>query len=285
MSIMASVAAAACLLAATAPGRPAHAEGTRRIWTIEGIERQAIVHLPSGKPRPCPLILAFHGHGGSAQRVSRSMHLQDEWPGAVVVYAQGLPTTSQRVDPEGKQPGWQNRAGEYGDRDLKLVDSIVDSLRNEGWVDDTRVYATGHSNGAGFTYALWLARPEILAAVAPVAGGSLAARQLTPMPCMHVAGRTDAIVPFAGQERVMNVVRQVNGCEGAGNPWAKDCTRWESPLGAPFVAMVTDGGHQYPAEAPALIVRFLREHSASIPCGPPAPGERWPRAVRTRSAK
>ena len=56
-------------------------------------------------------------------------------------------------------------------------------------------------------------------------------------------------------------------------------------LGTPFVAMVTNGGHQYPAEAPALIVRFLREHSAPIPCGPPAPGERWPRTVRARSAK
>jgi polyhydroxybutyrate depolymerase len=284
-SAMAIVAAATCLMAATMLAPTAPGEGTRRTWTIEGTERQAIVHLPSGAPRPCPLILAFHGHGGSAQRVSRSMHLQGEWPGAVVVYAQGLPTKSQRVDPEGRKPGWQNRAGEYGDRDLKLVDAIVESLRNEGWVDDTRVYATGHSNGAGFTYALWLARPELLAAVAPVAGGSLAARQLQPMPCMHIAGRADSIVPFAGQERVMDVVRQVNGCEGTGKPWATDCTRWESPLGTPFVGMVTDGGHQYPAEAPALIVRFLREHSAWIPFGPPAPGERWPRAIRARRAK
>ena len=37
-------------------------------------------------------------------------------------------------------------------------------------MDETRIYATGFSNGAGFTYLLWAARPTVFAAFAPVAG-------------------------------------------------------------------------------------------------------------------
>ncbi|MEI6474170.1 MAG: esterase [Planctomycetota bacterium] len=256
----------------------ADADGTRRVWQIEGIEREAIVHFPTGAPHPCPVILAFHGHGGRAQSVERSMHFQTEWPEAVVVYPQGLATKSARVDPAGVRAGWQNRPGENDDRDLKLVDQIMASLRAGGWVDDTRIYVTGHSNGGGFTYALWLARAEMLAAVAPVAGGTLSVRSLDPLPCMHVAGRADTLVPFINQERVMAAVRVVNGCAESGTPWAKDCTFYASKFGTPMVAMITDGGHQYPREAPALIVRFLKGQVAPILCGPPSPGQPWPRS-------
>lgn len=60
----------------------------------------------------------------------------------------------------------------------------------------------------------------------------------------------------------MAAVRRINGCsEDGGRPWARDCTRWDSPNHAPFVAMIVDGGHEYPKEAPPLIVRFFREQS------------------------
>ena len=122
-----------------------------RTWTIDGVERTAIVHLPAKSAVRSPLILAFHGHGGRAARVERSMDFQSHWPEAVVVYPQGLPTRSAR-DPEGDRAGWQNRVGEEGDRDIAFVDRVVESLRNEGWVDDARVFATGHSNGGGFSF-------------------------------------------------------------------------------------------------------------------------------------
>lgn len=237
---------------------------THRSWEIDGVRREGIVHFPAGTdratPRRSPLILAFHGHGGSAERVEKSMDFQSHWPEAIVVYPQGLPTKSAR-DPEGKRDGWQNRVGEEGDRDLRFIDRVVESLRNEGWVDDARVFATGHSNGGGFTYALWNARPGMLAAAAPVAAGAFDVLRLTPLACMHVAARGDTIVPFANQERTMAAVRRINGCDDEGTPWAKDCTRWSSPRGTPFVAMVLDGGHEYPSAAPPLIVRFFREQT------------------------
>ena len=32
-------------------------------------------------------------------------------------------------------------------------------------IDEKRVYATGHSNGGGFTYLLWTCRPDAFAAL------------------------------------------------------------------------------------------------------------------------
>jgi polyhydroxybutyrate depolymerase len=76
---------------------------------------------------------------------------------------------------------------------------------------------------------------------------------------LHVAGRADALVSFAAQERTIARVREVNQA-GPGEPWAPGCTIHPSPVGAPVVAFVHDGGHAFPAAAPPLIARFLREH-------------------------
>jgi polyhydroxybutyrate depolymerase len=268
-------------LVAAWPAAAAHADAAERTWDIAGTPRSAIVHLPAtakGRPEPRPVVFAFHGHGGRAQNVQRTMAIHAQWPDAVVVYPQGLPTATPR-DPQGARPGWQMLRGGQDNRDLRFFDAMLASLRAEGWVDDLRVYVTGHSNGAGFTYLLWQERHADLAAVAPVAGNWLLATRLQPLPCMHVAGRADTIVAFGSQERTMAAVRRVDGCTGDGAPWAENCTRWESPLGTPFVAMILPGGHEYPRQAPPQIVRFLREQHAPIGFGPPATGAAWPRGT------
>jgi predicted esterase len=83
------------------------------------------------------------------QAAAQVMHLQKFWPGAVIVYPQGLKTPSQ-VDPQGNFPGWQVRAGQAGlnDRDLKFFDAMLATMRQKFPVDNARIYATGFSNGA-----------------------------------------------------------------------------------------------------------------------------------------
>jgi poly(3-hydroxybutyrate) depolymerase len=70
-----------------------------------------------------------------------------------------------------------------------------------------RVYATGRSNGAAFTYLLWTTRGKEFAAVAPSsAPGALViatAKGLRPLPVLHLTGEKDENVPFVSQERVM----------------------------------------------------------------------------------
>ena len=240
-------------------------------WTIAGETRQAMVFPPSvpGPPKS-PVVLVFHGHGGTMQNMER-LGFQREWPEAIVVCPQGLPTKTA-LDQEGKRSGWQPQEGNYNNRDLKLVDAILKTLREKYPVDDRRVFATGHSNGGAFVYLLWGTRSKDLAAIGPVAAGARAIRwseNLTPLPVIHIAGEKDDIVPLENQQRSMAQVRKVNGCSNSGQPWKTagqlTGTLYASTYDAPLVAVIHPGGHGYPADAPKLIVQFFQEVTAGKP--------------------
>src|SRR5205085_5890699 len=123
-----------------ASAHSAFAQGTIMDWTIDGVKRQALVFAPkSGDSKErTPLVFAFHGHGGNMQGTSQLMHIQTLWPEAIVVYPQGLPTVSPH-DPQGQLPGWQQEAGQNGDRDLKFFDAMVATMKQTYTVDDDRI--------------------------------------------------------------------------------------------------------------------------------------------------
>ena len=152
------------------PGRAADAPAQRE-WTVDGVVREALVYAaPRAKTEASPVVFAFHGHGGTMNNAARTFTYQILWPEAVVVYPQGLNTPGRLTDPEGKKAGWQGRVGDdQGDRDLKFFDAVLASLEHDYRVDEKRIYATGHSNGGGFTYLLWADRGGHFAAVAPCA--------------------------------------------------------------------------------------------------------------------
>jgi polyhydroxybutyrate depolymerase len=248
---------------AAAPAPP-----VERQWTVDGVTRTALLYLPpTAATVPAPVIFAFHGHGGSARQAARSFHLQTEWPEAIVVYMQGLPTVGQLTDPNGTRAGWQSGIGAENGRDLKFFDAVFASLKTDYRIDGTRVFATGHSNGGGFTFLLWAARGGLFRAVAPSSSvPSPTERILKPKPVLHLAGQTDPLVLYRWQERAIDLEKSVDGCTGGGKPWASagalTGTEFESRLGDPVVTLIHPGGHVFPAEAPALIVRFFKEVSA-----------------------
>ena len=180
------------------------------------------------------------------RNAARKFHIHTLWPEAIVVYPQGLPTPGRLTDPQGKRTGWQHAVGEQNDRDLKFFDAILARLQEQHPVDSARIYATGHSNGGGFTYLLWAERPDVLAAVAPSSAAARRIRNLPPKPALHIAGENDRLVRYEWQQRTMQRVRQINGCEEQG--------------GTPFVSLIHPGGHKFPPDALPLIVRFFQEH-------------------------
>src|SRR5262245_9478766 len=142
----------------------------RREWMIGETTREALLYVPAAaKSTPAPVVFAFHGHGGTMQHAAAMFDYQHVWPEAIVVYMQGLNTPGRLTDPEGKRPGWQNLPGGQDDRDLKFFDAVLATLKSDYKVDESRIYATGHSNGGGFTYLLWRTRGDVFAAVAPSA--------------------------------------------------------------------------------------------------------------------
>lgn len=238
----------------------AAAEPERREWTVDGVVREALVSVPpQAKTTAVSVVFVFHGHGGTMQHIAHALPIHTLWPDALVVYMQGLPTPGRLTDPEGQKPGWQNMSGAQGDRDLKFFDAVLDTLRTEYRVDEKHVYATGHSNGGGFTYLLWAMRPYAFDAFAPCAALSLHPDRLTPKPVLHVAGEKDGLVKFAWQRRTLDVIRKINRCGDGGRPWGTNATIYASSAGAPVVELIHPGGHELPPEAPSSIVHFFKD--------------------------
>lgn len=249
------------LVTLAAPRSSAFAAPLKMTWTVDGVERQALVFAPSGASAgKVPVIFAFHGHGGNMQGAAMGMHFQKRWPKALVVYPQGLPTPS-KSDPQGKQPGWQTEAGQYGDRDLKLFDAALQTLSAQYSIDENRIYATGFSNGAFFTYLLWAARGKTLAALAPCAGRIFPSVHPTePRALLHIAGENDHRVTIDEQKAAIEAARQVDGATAPGTSCGNGCVLYASTKGAPVEARFHPGGHVIPPGATEWIVDFFKEH-------------------------
>jgi len=224
-------------------------------WTVDGVERFAIIYVPKAPPPgKLPLILSFHGHGDNMENF-QFVGLQAAWPDAIVVYFQGLPSRDGYA-------GWQVEPGEYGDRDLKLVDTALAALKAKYNVDESRIYATGFSNGAHFTYLLWATRPNLFAAYAPVAGRIRAAGMpKEPRPIVIIGGARDAQVAFADQRQAMGIAMRVNAVEGNGKPCGDGCTLYGGGTAAPVMTWIHPGGHEYPRPTSGKIVEFFHEHA------------------------
>ncbi|MDP6579569.1 MAG: prolyl oligopeptidase family serine peptidase [Vicinamibacterales bacterium] len=235
--------------------RGASAEVLR--WEVDGMTRQAIVFAPAVSPDEAghPVVLSFHGFGDNAQNFQHT-NVHVAWPDAIVVYFQGLATRRGL-------PGWQVEPSGRN-RDLKLVDVALVSLRETYNVDDDRIYATGFSNGGMFAYLLWAERPDLFAAYAPVAGRLRSSvRPEQPRPLFHVAGERDRVVDFSDQEAAIEVARAVNDVDDAGGattPCGDGCTVYGSGTPAPVMTWIHGGAHVYPRGTTERIVSFFQEH-------------------------
>jgi polyhydroxybutyrate depolymerase len=261
------IVAAVALLALPAASAARPTGGTVMQWTIDGVQRKAIVFAPTPTSTGAvkhPLIFAFHGHGGHAQGTALQMHLQTVWPQAIVVYPQGLnsPGTGP-VDPAGTKPGWQIKVGDSNNRDLKLFDAMLATMKQHYKVDLRRIYTTGFSSGGVFSYLLWAERGKTIAAVGEVAGRlDDSETPATPRAVLAIAGKLDTTDLYAIQVASIERARAADHATGAGVACGPICTFYASPAGTntPVQTLIHAGGHVYPPWAPVQIVKFLKAH-------------------------
>lgn len=252
-----------------------------------GRTRSYRLHLPEGyQPgTPYPLILVFHGRGKSGAFTEQFSDMSKL--NAVVAYPDGV------LDAENKQ-AWQGAPYSVkGVDDVKFTADLLDQLEATTCVDRTAVYATGKSNGAGFTGILACTMADRFAAIAPVAGAFYrltpqACTPSRPVPVLAIHGTGDATIPYDGDG-----ARDLPAVQTWVRDWAvrdhcKPVPRI-SQQGDDVLTMtyggcrglaevvhvaVTDGGHTWPGsdassgpgyvtqtfEAHELIGRFFNEH-------------------------
>ncbi len=185
-------------------------------WTVQlehgGVERVATVVLPPAyEPgKKLPLVLTFHGAGGSGERMLN----QNGWAakarseGFIAVAPDGFVVNRRLaanflINPRVWNSG-QLRAGSPRTEidDVAFVLALLDELQEKVGFREDRVFATGHSNGAGMSFRLATEAAERVRAIAPVAG-LMAVDQpkpARPVPTLYVIGDADPLLPLAGGE-------------------------------------------------------------------------------------
>ena len=103
--------------------------------------------------------------------------------------------------PTAKDSGFWQLNDKQGTTDVDAVSKTIDDTIATGCFDNRRISITGVSNGAGFTARMGCERPDLFAAVIPVAAGYKA---LDPCPAaaranfLDIHGTADTVVPYNG---------------------------------------------------------------------------------------
>jgi polyhydroxybutyrate depolymerase len=236
-------------------------DGKLQSFTVAGQTREALIF--GGKTNAAaPLVLCFHGHGGTMQFAARRWRIHTLWPEAVVVYLQGLPGVVGITDKAGRLPGWQKNPGELNDRDVLFTDAVIAHIRKDYRIDDRRLYAVGHSNGARFVNVLWKLRGEKFAAFASAAAqGGLMIRDAVPRSLFALAGEQDPLVPFRGQVLALEVARQVlktDESKAVTNGYLRTVPGTQ---GTELATYLHPGGHEFSQAALPLIIEFFKRHA------------------------
>jgi polyhydroxybutyrate depolymerase len=250
-----------------------------------GVKRTYLLHVPRNLPanHPAPLVISLHGFAEWPAHLMRLSHwnkLADEF-GFIVVYPSG-----SGFPLRWRCSGWFGKAEDQA-QDVQFISDLIDHLKAEHHIDETRVYANGLSNGGGMAFLLACRLSERIAAIGGVGGAYALAwteyQPKRPVPAIIFHGTADPLVPFhpKASDR-FNILPDIpqwvqslaehNGCQTNSVPLPGNgsVTGVRYPAGTDNAEVVfysvAGGGHTWPGgkAMPAFIVgKTTRDVDAS----------------------
>jgi len=238
-----------CPTTALAPGN------TNHTLSSGGRNREYVLHVPSGYTgkSAVPLIVDFHGHGGTGTTQQKD----SPYP--------------RVVDGEGVLMAFPTAVGDWnigpccadGIDDIAFAKAVVAEVEHLGCVDPKRVYATGFSMGGGMSHQLACRAADVFAAVAPAAFDLLQENLATckpqrPITVITFRGTGDNLAIYNGG--LSNLVRPINflgaiasmkkwgeldGCTGAPTDLGDNCQGFmatQCPGGVESIVCTKNGG-------------------------------------------
>ena len=166
----------------------------------DGMNREYILYVPNSYDgtSSIPLLLNFHGFGGSASQFMQEADMRSlaEADTFILVYPQGSCLDgSSHWNP--CPTGGDNKSTAD---DVGFVEAMISEISSQYNLDMERIYAAGYSNGGMMAYGLANYKSDLIAAVASVSGTMLNCTGPTshPMPVVHLHGTSDAVVSYNG---------------------------------------------------------------------------------------
>jgi polyhydroxybutyrate depolymerase len=249
----------------TAPTAPATELIT--VSTSAG-QRTALVHTPAiGLGKLLPLVVALHGSSSSGAALESVTGLDDtaDGNGFVVVYPDGKLIGGERSWNSGQccEPATSAQVDDIG-----FLNALLDDMLATYPIDPTRVYVTGHSNGAIMAQEVACRMADRVAAVASVSGALDSEEACTPprpVAMLEVHGTADENVLYEYGQDAVSAWRRLDGCGPASSTATVgtfDLTTWSRCSDGTVVELATvqGGPHDWPVGGAQLVWSFLSGH-------------------------
>jgi polyhydroxybutyrate depolymerase len=250
-------------------GKPAAVTSGRATIDVAGKAREYILSVPSNydQNKPYRLIFGWHPWGGSAQQTQQMGY-----------FGLSTPSNGQAilVAPEGQEfqdngLGWGNVNGE----DVAFYHAMRERFSAGLCVDQNRIFSTGFSFGAMFSFTLACTQGSMLRAMAPQAGNATTsgrcengARSVATMAFIGVddsllAGHRSAVQIFVGRNGCSTTKTPVtpSWCDGlASNFLPCTCVQYTGcAAGQPVIECEYKAGHQFAPSSGATLWSFFSQ--------------------------
>jgi polyhydroxybutyrate depolymerase len=228
--------------------KPAPSDNTKLKFMIGGKALRAVhsywLHVPPSydESKPTPLVIMFHGtipynssdpfsfYRSSEMETYTEFNEKADEEGFILVYANAklwiidpLIKTIFGVDDKvyDYNMGWIPSFGwKYVD-DIGFIDDLIKKMEQKYNINSSRIYATGFSGGAFFSYSIGAYLSDEIAAIAPVAGtigGKANESELysyipdpkNPVSVIAIHSTVDYNVPYNGNKNLVSVKESIS---------------------------------------------------------------------------
>lgn len=199
----------------------------------EGTKRAYALNIPSSydSSEALPLLIMFHGGGDTGPNFQRWSGLDSvaDAAGFVTVYpnASGMscPDDVPVLECDDSPPFlWDSD-------DLEYIPELIGHLRHELYVDSTRIFGAGFSNGSLFAHKVGCELAHEMAAVATISGtmDPQTAQRCSPSQTISILafhGTEDPSFPWGGEGIYLSVSSTVSGWAGINGCVGEPTTEW-----------------------------------------------------------